>query len=434
MEMMEDLHLNFRWTVTLLSVASIALGIPMISRRELQLSEALRRATGQVEVHEAERRAAEDEVRASEERLRLVIAGSNDGVWDWNPQTHEVYLSPHWEEVLGYAPGELPHVDSRFFDRLHPDDRRMVQEALDRHFAVHEPFDVESRLLHKDGHHHWIQARGEAAPDVDGQAIRMLGTITDIEPRKRAEAEVARSEYQLRQILDSLFGFVGLYTLDGVLIEANRAPLEAAGLSRDEVPGKPFWDIYWWNYDPEVQATLRDALDRAAKGEVVRYEPIIRVLEGRRIQVDVTFGPLRDAEGEIGGIVGFGVDITERKRVEKDLTESLREKETLLREVHHRVKNNLQIISSVLHFQAKKAQGSETEALFADVRVRLQSMLLVHDQLYQSKNFARIEFDEYVRNLVEELPSSFGVLDRWFGSNSRRKRFSSLWRSLCHAA
>jgi two-component sensor histidine kinase len=100
-------------------------------------------------------------------------------------------------------------------------------------------------------------------------------------------------------------------------------------------------------------------------------------------------------------------DITQRKHDEERLRESLAEKETLLREVHHRVKNNLQIISSLFHFQSKKAVTGEELAIFREGQDRLRAMILVHEQLYRSSNLHSIRFDEYVRSLTGQLMRSF---------------------------
>lgn len=141
-----------------------------------------------------------------------------------------------------------------------------------------------------------------------------LGRVIE---RQRAEEAVRASEKRLRDILDSMFVFVGLFTVDGVLVEANRAPLEAAALKREDVIGKPFAETYWWSYSPAVQEQLREALRRAAMGETVRYDVQVRVAQGRLITIDVTFAPLYDASGKVTQLVGSAVDITERTRAEQ---------------------------------------------------------------------------------------------------------------------
>ncbi|MFT5423575.1 MAG: PAS domain S-box-containing protein, partial [Phycisphaerales bacterium] len=141
--------------------------------------------------------------------------------------------------------------------------------------------------------------------------------------REHTETVLRENEAQLRGIIDSCFGFIGLFDLEGNLLDANRAPLEAAGIERDEVIGKPFWEAYWWAFCPEVQQTLRDALARAASGETVRYETQVRVAEDQMISLDVTFGPMRNENGQITKVVGFGVDVTERNRSESRLRTEL---------------------------------------------------------------------------------------------------------------
>jgi two-component sensor histidine kinase len=113
--------------------------------------------------------------------------------------------------------------------------------------------------------------------------------------------------------------------------------------------------------------------------------------------------------------VGAMVDITARVEAEEALRHSLHEKETLLREVHHRVKNNLQIIASLLHFQAKKVRDPEDLAAFSEGRNRLRSMILVHEKLYQSRDLSRIDFGSYIRALARDLQRSYLTTGRNVG-------------------
>ena len=120
----------------------------------------------------------------------------------------------------------------------------------------------------------------------------MVGAIRDITKRREAEQKLAASEKRLRDILDSFFGFVGLFTLDGRLIDCNRTPLEAAGVQLEDVAGKSFAENSWWSHSATEQQRVREMMARAAAGEVVRYESCGRAGDGREIDVDTTFGPL----------------------------------------------------------------------------------------------------------------------------------------------
>ena len=116
--------------------------------------------------------------------------------------------------------------------------------------------------------------------------------------------------------------FVGLMTPQGILIEANRPALAAAGLRPEDVLGKPFEDTYWWAYSPDVQQQLREAIARAARGEASRYDVQVRVAEHQFVDIDFSLQPLRDEAGEVVSLVPSASVITERKRTENALRES----------------------------------------------------------------------------------------------------------------
>jgi two-component system, NarL family, sensor histidine kinase UhpB len=140
--------------------------------------------------------------------------------------------------------------------------------------------------------------------------------------REHAAAAIKESEARLRNITDSMFSFVGVIDLIGILIFTNKAPLDRASLSHDDVYGKPFTDTPWWSYSSEVQTRLRNALHQASKGEVVRYDEVVRMGETDFITIDVSFGPLRDSAGNIVQIIASAVDITDRIKAETRLKES----------------------------------------------------------------------------------------------------------------
>ncbi len=127
---------------------------------------------------------------------------------------------------------------------------------------------------------------------------------------------------RLQQILDNLFAFVGLLSTEGVLLEANRAPLDIVGLKREDVLGKPFAETYWWSFSPETQQQLQAAIRRTAQGESVRYDTRVRIAEGQFISIDFSLRPLFDAGGRVTQLVASAVDITERKQAEATLHDS----------------------------------------------------------------------------------------------------------------
>lgn len=124
------------------------------------------------------------------------------------------------------------------------------------------------------------------------------------------------------RVLDGLFAFVGVLSVDGVLLQANRAPLAAAGISAGQVIGKPFWDCYWWDYDPAVQASLRDAVRRCAAGETVRHDVDVRMAGDSRMRIDFMLAPSRAPDGTVTHLIASGVDVSQRQAAESALRES----------------------------------------------------------------------------------------------------------------
>lgn len=145
--------------------------------------------------------------------------------------------------------------------------------------------------------------------------------LLHITKHKRAEEVAQRSQRRLRDVIDGLGPsmFAGLMTRQGILIEANRPALAAAGLKLEDVLGKPFEETYWWAYSREVQQQLREAIARAACGEASRYDVQVRVAESRLIDIDFSLRPLRDESGKVAFIVPSASVITERKQAENAL-------------------------------------------------------------------------------------------------------------------
>jgi two-component sensor histidine kinase len=144
------------------------------------------------------------------------------------------------------------------------------------------------------------------------------------------------------------------------------------------------------------------------KGEdVIPYEYTIITRSGRNIEGLLTTKLI--SYGGESAILGIITDITKRKEAEDQIRASLHEKEVLLKEIHHRVKNNLQIISSMLNLQAMQIMDDDLKAVFKESMGRVQSMAIVHEKMYHSKDLSKIGFADYISDLTKELFSSYGV-------------------------
>jgi diguanylate cyclase (GGDEF)-like protein/PAS domain S-box-containing protein len=138
-----------------------------------------------------ERVKAEEALRASEKRWQLALRGANDGLWDWNALTNEVYYSARWKQMLGYGENEIQNVPEEWDLRVHPEDLQRVKADLEAHLGRQTPYYVcEYRMRCRDGSYRWVLARGQAVWDEQGKPLRMAGSHTDITDRKRAEEQL----------------------------------------------------------------------------------------------------------------------------------------------------------------------------------------------------------------------------------------------------
>jgi diguanylate cyclase (GGDEF)-like protein/PAS domain S-box-containing protein len=167
----------------------------ILKDRLSRLSPAVRRALDDV-VERAERRRAEEALRESEERYTLAVQGASDGLWDWDLKKGELYLSPRWKEILGYATEEIGTAPGEWLDRIHPSETALFQVLLRSHLDGQTPhFEFEHRLRQRDGAHRWVLARGLAVRVGTDAAHRIAGSLTDISERKKNEQELLRNAF-----------------------------------------------------------------------------------------------------------------------------------------------------------------------------------------------------------------------------------------------
>jgi PAS domain S-box-containing protein len=224
--------------------------------------------------------------------------------------------------------------------------------------------------------------------------------------RKVAEDAIKLSEEKFRAVAESIPAQVVIFQ-DEKFVYVNPYSYNITGYTAEEMLEMNFWDLVHSDF---AETAKQRGISRQ-KGELVpdNYEMKIITKSGEVKWINYSARVI-DYNGK-PAVVGVATNISEIKKAEDALKHSLHEKEILLKEIHHRVKNNLQIVSSLLKIQSSYVDDENVKQLFKESQNRVQSMSLIHQKLYQTKDLAHIDFREYIDTVSTHLQHSFGILE-----------------------
>ena len=261
-------------------------------------------------------------LRALEERFELVMHATSDGIWDWDRTTDEVYFSPRWKSMLGYAEDEIPHRFEEWQKRVHPDDLDRALATIEAHLAGDTPtYELEHRLRHKDGSYRWIRARGASLRDASGAVYRMAGSHTDVTERKAAAEALEEREAQYRSIFESTTDGLVITDLEtSLLIEVNPAFCRMHGFTREELVGThPAHFIH-----PESLPLLAEYIAAVKAGGEYHTQAVDVRKDGTSFDVEVHGGPFTYRGRP--AVLGVVRDITERVQAYQILEQRVEER------------------------------------------------------------------------------------------------------------
>ncbi len=274
----------------------------------------------------SDRKRMEDALRLSEERLSLAMEGSNDGFWDGHPLPDEpwdsprtpVWWSPRIRQMLGFSAEEFPDVLDSWASRLHPDDKDRVFAAVRAHLEQRVPYDIEYRILNKQGQYRWVQARGQALWDEQGRPVRMAGTLQCITARKETELALHESQERFQQVTEHIQEVFWLSDP-----EKNRIIYVSPGY--EAIWGRSCQSLYeaprsWLDaiHAEDRVRVLHAALTKQVNGTYDEEYRIVRPDGSIRWIRDRAF-PVHDAAGRVYRIAGLAEDITRHKELEEEL-------------------------------------------------------------------------------------------------------------------
>ena len=344
---------------------------------------------------------AERSLRESEAKYRLLADNAHDLIFTLDPEFRLTYISPSVQKLRGLSVERamresLPEI-------MTPESYAKVQAAVAAHPDVAEDIGsverLELELYRHNGSTVWVETVVRPMFDAAEHFLGYVGVSRDITERRTAEEERNRSREFLARILSTIPDPVFVKDAEHRFVLVNEALCQMLGHTSEEIQGK--LDI---DFVPQEEAELfleRDRFVLETGQEDITAEPFTDSQGNPHVLVTKK-GLFVDTVGE-RFIVGVIRDVTESKSKEVQLRNSLLEKEVLLKEVHHRVKNNLQIISSLLFLQKDGIEDPAIQELFDESRNRIASMALVHEELYRSGDLGRVDVKEYLERLAPRV-------------------------------
>lgn len=276
-----------------------------------------------------ELRQAEEAVRDSQSLLKAIIDNSTAVIYVKDLKGRYLLVNRRFEEVLDISnTAALGRTDHDLFPAVQAE----AFQELDR-LALERSGAMESeQVMGGDNELRTYIAINCPLFNNEGKPYAVFALFTDITERKRAEEALRESERKFKAIFEQTFQFIGLMTVDGLMVEANKAALQLVGLDESAVVGRFFWDTPWWAHSLELQEELRVAVKKAAAGEFVRFEASHPAADGSLHYVDFSLKPVKDEAGTVVLLIPEGRDITERKLAEQELQKNRDHLDELVRQ------------------------------------------------------------------------------------------------------
>ncbi len=343
-----------------------------------------------------------------QEHYRQLVRLSFQNPWAATPEGRIYWIGDLWEQWTGQSPEEV--FQDGWLGVVHPDDLDRAKRA--RFCSVRDQalFDCSFRVRFRSGEHRWVRARGLPHFDAEGRFLGWYGMTDDINDQRNAEEDLKLNEARFRSAYEYSGIGMTLISLQGRFMQANPSLCHFLGYAEQDLLKLDFQTI---THPDDLQRDL-DYVRKVLDGELATYsmEKRYRHRDGFYLWGLLTVSLVRDEEGQPLHFISQIQDISERKNAEERTLRTLRERETLLREIHHRVKNNLTVIVSLLGMQSRRSKDDRVRDALTDTQNRVQSMVTVHEMLYGSDDFTQIDLRAYLRRLASNLLGSYACESR----------------------
>lgn len=353
-----------------------------------------------------ERKITLDELKAEKEKFRLIAENSSDMISIHSINGTYTYVSPSCSNLIGYEQEEL--IGMNPYDIIYEADKKSVRDY--HHRLIHgeaETRTIHYRIIKKNGEYQWVETTNRVnRKHSSGEVTEIQASTRDITFRKAYETELKEHVNFNKSVINSLPGVFFILSEDGVLERANKKLRDTLQYNGSELIGSFYGQFIPESHHDKAEKAVQKAFSEGS----VQLE--INLLSKSGEEVPHLLSAYATHQHGRPILLGIGINITDQKKAESKLKQSLKEKQTLLAEVHHRVKNNLALVSGMMQLQAFQTSNEEVQHYFRESSTRIKSISIIHELLYQSLSFNKLSFNETIKRLSEQIRLSVGAENR----------------------
>jgi len=348
--------------------------------------------------------------KESRELFRTTLYSIGDAVITTDNLGFIMYMNRVAEEHTGWQEAEAKGKPlEKIFHIVNENTREKVESPVERVLSEGEIIGLANHtvLIAKDGSERPIADSGAPIRDEQGEIIGVVMVFRDQTAERRAREELRRERDFADGLIDTAQTIILVLDIEGKIVRFNRYMEELSGYTLAEVKGKDWFSTFLPMQD---HGKIREIFKRAI-GDIKTRGNVNAIItkDGRKCYIEWYDKTLMDADGNAAGLLSIGQDVTERRLAEEALKPSIREKDILLREIHHRVKNNLQIISSLLILESEYGKARDINTVLRESRDRIRTMAIVHEKFYRTPDMSSIRIKGYITDLTNQLISSYPV-------------------------
>ncbi len=360
-----------------------------------------------------DKKEAEKKIKSQSEQLKTIFNSTPHMIWAIDIEGRITSMNRAFEDQMrerfGLSLKEGDVLNNLSDNQL--DEAKMRWRNALKYVAEGNTLHFEMKSLDMHGTEHIDDIFVSPIFNDEGEVVEISGLSQTVTFKKTAELKLKEQAAKISAIFDSSAMLIWTIDQKGRLVSYNKVFADSffALKGEDISLGSVFAELIKDNLKPIAYRNIKRYIKAAFKGEKQQFEGALYNLRGKKTWMETFINPIYSDNNEIREVTCMSYEITDKKEIQQQMKESIHEKEILLQEVHHRVKNNLQVISSILNLQSSYVKDENSLSILRESQNRIKSMSFIHESLYHTGNFSNIEFSEYIHSLAKNLIHSYSL-------------------------